>query len=105
MIDDAFCELEPLVRTLGACVAVGRPRASQQAGPGRGRTEESLRSCLKVLDGFRSQPDDDGLAWIVVQSLTPSRASRHWRDLEASRTPARPAHHLARLRPFTDSGE
>ncbi len=28
MINDAFCELEPLVGTKGACTAVGRPRAS-----------------------------------------------------------------------------
>jgi putative transposase len=28
MINDAFCQLEPLVGTKGACAAVGRPRAS-----------------------------------------------------------------------------
>jgi putative transposase len=28
MINDAFCQLEPLVGTSGACAAVGRPRAS-----------------------------------------------------------------------------
>lgn len=80
MIDAAFDELRPLVGTKGACLALGRPRASHyrrerppQAGPAKPRptppnalTPDERTAVLAVLHGERFVDRAPAQAWATL---------------------------------------
>ena len=80
MIDTAFDELEPLVGTKGACIAVGRPRASHYrhrrgplAGPPKPRptppnalTSDERRSVLDTLHSERFVDRAPAQVWATL---------------------------------------